>query len=167
MWRRRRTEQIWRGLLLEGDEAGAAGRNSTFCKCDRTNMAVVLLLRKSQHRQPSPHPLRYPKSTEHREINSGMSYAAVPECFFRLSSAVCVSLSLDICWDVSLFLSEECCDAACAEAQWHDQTNSMRFLMNADKATDETDGVWLYSAVMSLMNRLIIPVMMFHHTFFC
>lgn len=45
--------------------------------------------------------------------------------------------------------------------------NSMRFLMNADKATDETDGVWLYSAVMSLMNRLIIPVMMFHHTFFC
>ena len=38
--------------------------------------------------------------------------------------------------------------------------------MNADKATDETDGVWLYSAVMSLMNRLIILVMMFHLRFF-
>lgn len=27
-------------------------------------------------------------------------------------------------------------------AQWHDETNPVQFLMTADKATDETDGVW-------------------------
>lgn len=80
---------------------------------------------------------------------------------------LCVSFFLyDNCLDVSLSLSKGCCCAACVEAQWHDQRNSVQFLMNADKATDETDGIWLYSAVMSLLNKLIILVMMFHYNFF-
>lgn len=71
----------------------------------------------------------------------------------------CVCLSLDIC---CLSLSEECGDAAWVEPQWHDQTNSVQLLMNADKATDETDGVF---AVKSLLYKLIILLMMFYSRF--
>lgn len=87
-----------------------------------------------------------------------MSYGAITDRFFRLSLSV--SLSFDICWDTCLS-PEECCHAACAEVQWHDQTNSVQ--LNTDKAKDETDGAWLYSAVMSLLNKEIILVMMFHY----
>lgn len=37
------------------------------------------------------------------------------------------------------------------------------FLMNADKATYETDGLWLYGAALSVFNKPIILVMTFHY----
>lgn len=74
----------------------------------------------------------------------------------------CVCLSLDIC---CLSLSEECGDAAWVEPQWHDQTNSVQLLMNADKATDETDGVLDIQHSEVSLEKLIILLMMFYSRF--
>lgn len=69
-----------------------------------------------------------------------MNYGAISECFLSDFHLLSVSLFLfffrHLLGCVSPFPSEECCIA-----QWHDQTNPVQFLMNADKATDETDGV--------------------------
>lgn len=80
----------------------------------------------------------------------------IPERFFICS----LCLSFDICWDVAFSQRNV--------AMQHNAMikQSLWFLMNADKAIDETEWVWLYSMVVSLLNKQIISLMMFHYWFF-